>query len=285
MKYNIAKDIEIACKILDLSYSSLAEELWVPTSTITRIVKEGVYPNDTFLETFYTYFNSLIILPVKLNEQKVRFAKEQYGNVYFHGSRTEIEGPIDLKHSRKDIDVGVGFYMGETYKQAADYIYSKNKSSIYLLTVQNISDLKIKELDVSLEWMLMVSYYRGTLDEYKDNETLQKIIKDIESYDIVVAPIADNNMYEIMNRFASGLITDKQAILSLSASHLGKQHVLKTERACENVKIIDRLYLCKDEREYIAMESKYIGENTKKEAKKLIEDNRRVGLYIEEILK
>ena len=285
MKYNIAKDIEIACKILDLSYSSLAEELWVPTSTITRIVKEGVYPNDTFLESFYTYFNSLIILPVKLNEQKVRFAKEQYGNIYFHGCKTEIDGPIDLNHSRKRLDLGIGFYLGENYKQASSYISQIDKSSIYLFVIEKISDLKIKEFDVSLEWMLVVSYFRGALKDYENSKVLKNIITEVEQYDIIIAPIADNNMYDIMGRFAEGLITDQQAILSMSISKLGKQYAIKTKKACDRLKIIDRLYLCKNEREYTNMENKYNLNLSMKESKTIIEKNRRVGKYIEEILK
>ena len=132
--------------------------------------------------------------------------------------------------------------------------------------------------------MLMVSYYRGQLNQYKDSKIIKKIIKDASKYDVIVAPIADNNMYEIMNRFARGEITDKQAINALSASHLGKQYVLKTEKACKSALIVNRLYLCKSEREDVEKERKGKSIMSFDNAKVTIEKYRRVGKYIEELL-
>ena len=96
---------------------------------------------------------------------------------------------------------------------------------------------------------------------------------------------ADNNMYEIMNRFSRGEITDKQAINALSASHLGKQYVLKTEKACKSAVIVNRLYLCKSEREDIEKDRKEKSIMSLDNAKVSIEKYRRIGKYIEEILK
>ena len=107
----------------------------------------------------------------------------------------------------------------------------------------------------------------------------------MNKYDIVIAPIADNNMYETMNRFARGEITDKQAIYALSASSLGKQHVLKTEKACKCVQMLDRLYLCKPERDDIENERKENATVAYDKAKLSIENYRRIGKYVEEILK
>ena len=92
-------------------------------------------------------------------------------------------------------------------------------------------------------------------------------------------------MYDIMTRFASGDITDEQAIHALSASHLGKQHVLKTIKACKSVKMIDRLYLSKKERMDIEKERKEAADISLDSANKAIESYRRIGNYIEEILK
>ena len=88
-----------------------------------------------------------------------------------------------------------------------------------------------------------------------------------------------------MTRFASGDITDEQAIHALSASHLGKQHVLKTIKACKSVKMIDRLYLSKKERMDIEKGRKEAADISLDSANKAIESYRRIGNYIEEILK
>ena len=285
MKYNISEDIRIVCKILDISFSKLADELNVARSTVMRIVKKEVYPTDHFLESFYSFAYKNNYHQIRLNDHKIQFAQEQNREILFHGARMDIENDIDLHHSRKDIDIGIGFYMGESYMQSSSYIFMNRKSSIYIMTITNKNKLKIKEFDVSLEWMLMVSYFRGQLNEYADSEKIKNIIRDIAKYDIIVAPIADNNMYEIMNRFARGEITDKQAINALSASHLGRQIVLKTDKACKSVKLLNKLYLCKEEREDIEKERKEQSIMSLDGAKTSIEKYRRIGKYIEEILK
>lgn len=285
MNYSISEDIQIVCKILGISYSKLADELGVSRSTVTRIVNKDVYPSDLFLESFYSYAYRNRIHSIKLNECKITFAKEKNYQILFHGARSEIEGEIDLLHSRKDIDIGTGFYMGESYVQSSSYIFMNKKSSIYVITVNDWPNLKVKEFDVSMEWMLMVSYFRGQLSDYQDSDVVKEIINDVSKFDVIVAPIADNNMYEIMNRFARGEITDKQAINALSASHLSKQYVLKTEKACKAVEIVNRLYLCKEEREDIEQDRKEKTLMSLDNAKLSIEKYRRVGKYIEELLK
>ena len=286
MKYNVSNDIKVVCKILDFSYSKLAAELNVARSTIARIANNEVYPSEIFLETFYSYVYENSRHPISLNKFKMDYAKEVYkDNVLFHGAKVSIEGDIDLDHSRKDIDVGIGFYLGESYEQASSYIFANKRSSIYLFETQKLNNLKLKEIDVSLEWMLMVSFYRGQLGKYKDSKVLKNLIDEIEKYDVIIAPIADNNMYDIMTRFASGDITDEQAIHALSASHLGKQHVLKTIKACKSVKMIDRLYLSKKERMDIEKGRKEAADISLDSANKAIESYRRIGNYIEEILK
>ena len=77
----------------------------------------------------------------------------------------------------------------------------------------------------------------------------EEVIKKIESCDLLIAPIADNKMFDILNQFAEGLINTKQAIHCLSASRLGKQYVIISDKALNRLKPIERLYLCKEEKE------------------------------------
>ena len=282
MKYSIVKDIKIVLALLEITPSRLAEYLNVARSTINRIINRQINPSDTFLEIFYSfaYQNN-----INLNEMKIRLANEKYDPILFHGARGPFESPIDLDYSRLDIDVGKGFYLGENYKQATSYIFANKKSSVLLFNITNLSQMVIKEFDVSLEWMLMICYYRGQIDQYKNSHIIKRIIQEVESSDIVVAPIADNNMYDIMNQFARGDITDKQATASLSASHLGKQHVLKSKKACLYTQLIDTLYLCKKERDDVEQERRTAAESSFNKSKEEIRKYRHIGQYIEEILK
>ena len=284
MKYDASLDIKTVCQILNMSYSELANELGVARSTVTRIVNEESYPTELFLESFYSYMYNNTHHNIRINQLKIKYAQDHSKSILFHGAKDSLEGDIDLNHSRTNIDFGSGFYLGESYEQSSSYVFPYKKSSVYIFDTTGLKSLKIKELDVSLEWMIAVSYYRGQLERFKESKYIKNLVKDLEQYDVIIAPIADNNMYEMMNQFARGDITDQQAIHALSASYLGKQHVLKTEKACQSVKIINRLYLCKEERLDIEQERKGNALNSLNNAKKIIEQYRRKGKYVEEIL-
>lgn len=284
MKYNIIKDIEVVCTLLNLSYSKLAESLNVSRSTISRIVKGETYPSDLLLEAFYSFAYKNNIRAIRLNDLKTQFAIDKYDKILFHGTKGEIVGDIDLKHSRNNIDIGVGFYLGENFEQASSYIFPYSKSSVYIFDTRKLEGMKTIEFAVSLEWMLMVSYYRGYIKPYENSNYIKKLINEVEKADVIVAPIADNDMYETMSQFARGDITDLQAVSALSASNLGKQHVLKSTEACQMVKMVERLYLCSFERNDIEAVRKENAQVDLDKSTIAIKTLRRQGKYIEEVL-
>ena len=284
MKYNIISDIKAILELLNISVIQLAEYLKVNKTTIYRIIQNKTEPSDLFLENFYSFAYSNKIRNLRINELKVRLAKENHEKILFHGARLPIQGQIDIAHSRLNIDLGQGFYLGESYEQASSYIFANKKSSIYIFDISKLSKMKTIEFDVSTEWMIAVCYYRGQLEEYKNSQYVKRIIEKVERSEVVIAPIADNNMYDIINRFARGDITDIQATIALSASHLGKQHVLRTNKACENIEFIDRLYLCEKERDDIEEKRREAALASLSKANSSIKNYRHNGKYIEELL-
>ena len=73
--------------------------------------------------------------------------------------------------------------------------------------------------------MMTIAYYRGALDKYKDHAIITRIIKDSRNCDYIIAPIADNRMFKIIDSFIQGEITDEQCKHCLAATNLGKQYV------------------------------------------------------------
>lgn len=142
----------------------------------------------------------------------------------------------------------------------------------------------MKKFDCNLEWMLAICYYRGSIKEFENNETIKRIIADVENADVVIAPIADNKMFYIMAQFTDGDINADVALHSLSASNLGLQYIFKTDKAIDNLVPIEKYYISKPEREdcrRTLIERGYEIDTKLKLAKR----EYRTGLYIEEILK
>ena len=133
--------------------------------------------------------------------------------------------------------------------------------------------------------MLTIAYYRGALSEYENHPTVKNIIKKSRNCDYIIAPIADNRMFQIINAFINGELTDEQCKHCLAATNLGMQYIFISEKAANQLKLIERCYIAENEKEYFKnrrYDELKLGDNKVKLAKK---QYRGKGLYIDEILK
>lgn len=173
----------------------------------------------------------------------------------FHGAKGTIKGSINTYVGRINNDFGQGFYTGETYVQAISFVSGFEGSSVYYLDFDN-QNLRCKEYFVNQEWMMTIAYYRGALENYKNHPIVQKIIKDSRNCDYIIAPIADNRMFRIIDSFIQGEITDEQCKHCLAATNLGKQYVFVSDLAISQLKIVERVYLA-DKRKTIIRDEKF----------------------------
>ena len=67
--------------------------------------------------------------------------------------------------------------------------------------------------------------------------------------DVIIAPIADNRMFDIINEFVENEITDEQCRHALAATNLGYQYVLKTVKAVDSISYLQEMYVCNKEKE------------------------------------
>ena len=131
---------------------------------------------------------------------------------------------------------------------------------------------------------MTIAYYRGSLDAYKEHPTVQKLIAQSRACDYIIAPIADNRMFQIINAFINGELTDKQCKHCLAATNLGMQYILTSEQAVAKTRLIERCYISANEREYfkkLRSDEAKLGDDKVKLARK---QYRGQGLYIDEIL-
>ena len=167
--------------------------------------------------------------------------------------------------------------------QALSFVCEYDKASVYSFR-HAPEGLKTVEFDCSLNWMIAICYFRGTLKQYSESDMVQRTIKTLEDADVVIAPIADNKMFYVMSQFAEGEINADVALHSLSASSLGLQYIIKTDKALRRCVPVEKYYLSLPEREdcrRTLIERGYEIDTKLKLAKREFRD----GLYIEELLK
>lgn len=249
MEYNFSEDLKSIREILGFSQSELAEKIGVEQVTISRTELKKTEPSARLLEAVYSFaFDKNI----KINKLKEMFWRDDLGaneKLLFHGAKTEIDGEIDIHKGRKNNDFGQGFYTGESYKQAISFVSGFGNSSVYYIRFDD-RDLKCKRYEVNQEWMMTIAYYRGTSDEYKDHPAVKALIEQSRNCDYIIAPIADNRMFQIINSFIAGDLTDEQCKHCLAATNLGMQYIFLTEKAVSQIKLTERCYISNNEREY-----------------------------------
>ena len=280
MNFNISEDMKIVRELLNITQEELADELNVEPLTIKRIENGITNTSKRTLDLFYDFINKKKIY---LNKIKEMFYKEELTKeiLLFHGAKSTIIGNIDINKGRKNNDFGQGFYCGESYEQSASFV---ENSSVYYFSL-DVTGLRSLKYAVDRDWMLTIAYFRGTLNEYKDSIVIKNLISRLEGVDYVVAPIADNKMFRIIDSFISGEITDEQCKHCLAATNLGFQYILLNDNAVSRLKMLECCYLSNEERNNyrkIKLEDNKISDDKVKLAR--IQYSRK-GLYIDEILK
>ena len=281
-KFRFKEDIEAYLESSDSTVESLAETSGISVSLLNLVLLKQYSPSFDILERFYsfTYDRGL-----RWNTAKSEIRQEQLSKseiLLFHGSKTGIN-VIKSEGARSDCDFGNGFYCGENFSQASSFVCDFEKASVYLFKTRT-EGLKVDKFTCDLDWMLTVCFFRGMLRKYQNNILLKQLQTRVNQADIIIAPIADNKMFQVMKQFGEGDITSVQAMHALSASSLGNQYVFKSEKSIKRLIFLERLFLCGSEKTEIISKSK--------EREKMIETKlnlakrefRKDGQFIDELL-
>ena len=276
--FALSIDIEIVMELLDITAKDLAESIGITPTTISRWRKNEEQVSSSNLNAFYNFAFGKGIRFNKIKEQL--FKEDCKGNsvILFHGAKISIE------KSKSTNDFGKGFYCGESLEQSAMFVANYPESSLYILEFDK-TNLSYTQLNVDRDWMLLIAFFRNKLTEYADHPVIQKLLTKLENVDYIIAPIADNRMFEIIDSFIDGEITDVQCQHCLSATNLGNQYVFVTDKALSQLQILRHCYLAPDEKKYYLSykrEESRIGNDKVKIARK---QYRGQGKYIEDILK
>ena len=284
MEFRFVQDLEIVSELTGLSAEAFAEELGVSRMTLNNWLSGKKSATEKNIASFYEY---TFRKGIRLNLIKEQLYREDVAEsskvLLFHGAKTKIEGALRTDCSKRRNDFGAGFYCGESLEQSAMFVATYPASSLYMLTFDS-TGLTGKEFGVSREWMLLIAYFRERLGGYADSGVIRTLIKQVEGVDYIVAPIADNRMFEIIDQFIDGEITDEQCKHCLSATNLGKQYVFVTDKALRKVELLERCYLAGAEKEFHLFSRQASYEMNRDKVKVARRQYRDVGTYIEEMM-
>ncbi len=264
MFFDLKKDINYAKTVLSMNDVEISNFLGISRMTLSRWQNGKVIPSIESLEKIYNKIYESGINLNRLKEEMYHSLRKENHLILFHGAKRKLVGNPTVAYSEDKKDFGKGFYLGETINQAASFIAIYPYSSIYIFDF-NKDNVKIQEYNVCEEWMLLIMYFRGKLEEYKDSKKIKEILEKLKDVDVIIAPITDNTMYTILDDFVQGKITNLQCINALNANRLGLQYVVLNDDIIKNnLLMLERCYYSSSEkRDYQAYRLKEteIGKN------------------------
>lgn len=280
----IDKELILLRNLLHMTQKELADNLTIPVLSIKRWENNLNKIEEKNIDKIYNYAISKGIF---FNDIFEKYYLEKCSNsnlkLLYHGCKEKLIPSLDLIHSKKENDFGVGFYLGETFKQAAIYTANSKSNKVYSYSL-SLNNLKHYEFNINTEWMITISYFRGLLNKYSNSRYIKRLISKLRNVDIIIAPIADNRMFDIIDEFVDGQITDQQCQHALAATNLGMQYVIKTNKGLDNLKLLKEHYLSSDEKHKLVNDRLDNNLKSQETVKTARIKYRNKGKYIDELL-
>ncbi len=161
--------------------------------------------------------------------------------ILYHGSNLKIN-QIDLSKCRPYKDFGKGFYCTTIKKQAefmADRVVKRQGGIKTINTFEldenifNDKKINIKKFDKpSQEWAKFILNNRDRNYKFSNSKECNIDCK----YDLVIGPVADDDIIVLFRTFVNGLIDIDTLIRELTYKELTDQYSFHTEKAIKYLK-------------------------------------------------
>ncbi len=152
----------------------------------------------------------------------------------YHGSTVSVRRP-SLRLGRANTDFGKGFYTTTDYEQAARWAHIRReraKSSEAFVSVYEIDDNLLLQKD------LHIMEYHGATEEWLNFVVRNRRKAPLHDYDIVLGPVANDNLYATISMYENGQLSVEAAIVQLKTHVLYNQVSFHTRKALMGVQYV-----------------------------------------------
>ena len=146
--------------------------------------------------------------------------------ICYHGSDTVVDAPKILE-AKRPLDFGGGFYVTSNKEQAAAWakrVAYRNNSKKHYVNVYEF-DIEKAEQEVT------VIKFEKADENWLDFICANRSGRSLNSYDIVIGPVADDRVYRVVILFENGDIDKESALRRLKTEVLSDQILFHTEKA------------------------------------------------------
>lgn len=146
--------------------------------------------------------------------------------IVYHGG-TEVVSVPEIRVSRKNCDFGPGFYATHSREQAARWAERQRK-------IRMLSEAIVCKYDIAGLWESEVraKIFESPTEEWLDSVVVcRKGVDAFAGFDVVLGPVADDNVYETIRLYETGVLTRDETIRRLKTEKLFNQIAFKTDAA------------------------------------------------------
>ena len=270
-------------ELTGMSQEQFAKELGTSVVSINRWENGKSLPNPMAQQQLYSFCEKHNVDIADVIVDKYRYEHDDDRLILYHGSKQGLVGDIQPK-SREDCDFGCGFYTGTDTIQPLTLVCGEPNPKFYVVDL-DLSGLKTLDMELGLEWAMVVAYHRGYMDIIKGTEMYEKYAHFLDGYDMAIGYIANDRLYTELTRFFNGDITDVALMHCLVALDLGKQYVAKTQKGCDAFKIVTESDIHQMELLALREKSAIHRKESYAIASEIEKKYRREGKYFDEILR
>lgn len=151
----------------------------------------------------------------------------------FHGSVVSVEKP-EIRIGDRYLDFGFGFYTTTNKEQAIKWAEKQKNRKGCNIGYISIYDFDIEKAETELKIIRF---------EKADKKRLEFVLENRkgecqEVYDIVIGPVADDGVYEIVRFYEMGVYDLKEALKRLKIEEMYNQILFHTEKSLAYLKFI-----------------------------------------------
>lgn len=147
--------------------------------------------------------------------------------ILYHGSYIEVAEP-DLKHSRPNVDFGLGFYVTPLYEQAVKWCGKfKRRGRDGIISCYDI--------DENSYTLLKVLRFESYSEKWLDFILNCRRGNDVTDYDVVIGGVANDKVFNTVELFFEGLIDKTEALKRLRYEEPNLQICFRSEKALKQL--------------------------------------------------
>ena len=153
----------------------------------------------------------------------------------YHGSTVTVKNP-SLRLGRKNTDFGKGFYTTTDFDQAARWARIRSQragTESSIVTVFEIDDDLLQSNDIK------IMEYNGATENWLNFVVNNRRSAPLHDYDIVLGPVANDNLYATISMYENGQLSVEAAIVQLNTHTLFEQVSFHTPKALSQIRYVE----------------------------------------------